>query len=252
MKILLVLATVFATAGAYCPNACSGHGSCGINGKLFLSIHSILAIRLLLPLLIVRLLLHLLLLLSLSLSDKCTCYNRPNGDPAWTGHDCSLRTCPEGNAWASALAVSENNAHARMECSNKGLCNRETGECSCFENYDGKACERTMCPNDCSGRGVCLTQKALAVLQGTVYNAPWDADKAMGCKCDDGFRGPDCSQKECPSGPDILNGDGGSEGRDCSGRGICSYETGLCTCFKGYYGTRCEFQTILEASHGRN
>ena len=35
MKILLVLATIFATVGAYCPNACSGNGSCGINGKLF-------------------------------------------------------------------------------------------------------------------------------------------------------------------------------------------------------------------------
>lgn len=33
MKILL-LATILATVGAYCPNACSGHGSCGINGKL--------------------------------------------------------------------------------------------------------------------------------------------------------------------------------------------------------------------------
>eukprot|EP00985_Skeletonema_marinoi_P024452 scaffold16998_cov66-Skeletonema_marinoi.AAC.1 len=28
---ILLLATILATVGAYCPNACSGHGSCGIN-----------------------------------------------------------------------------------------------------------------------------------------------------------------------------------------------------------------------------
>lgn len=239
MKVLLVLATIIATVGAYCPNACSGHGSCGINGNYF-SAHSILTFSFFpfsshvcspRP--------------STFFLDKCTCYHRPNGDPAWTGHDCSLRTCPKGTAWASELVVSENNVHPKMECSNKGLCDRQTGECSCFENYDGKACERTMCPNDCSGRGICLTQKALATLQGTTYNTPWDADKAMGCKCDDGYRGADCSQKECPSGDDVLGGDGGSEGRDCSGRGTCSYVTGLCTCFKGYYGNRCQHQTVL-------
>lgn len=244
MKILL-LATILATVEAYCPNACSGHGSCGINGKRFSQFIRILRNRFLS-------FFSSSTSLSFHSSDKCTCYKRPNGDPAWTGHDCSLRTCPQGTAWSSELAVSANDVHPRMECSNKGMCDRDSGECSCFENYDGKACERTMCPNDCSGRGICLTQKALATLQGVTYNTPWDADKEMGCKCDDGFRGADCSQKECPSGPDVLHGDGGSEGRDCSGRGICSYETGLCTCFKGYYGTRCEFQTILEASHGRS
>ena len=239
MKVLLVLTTIIATVGAYCPNACSGHGSCGINGNYF-SAHSILTFQFL-PLLLSRLFPSSVYFFL----DKCTCYHRPNGDPAWTGHDCSLRTCPKGTAWASELVVSENNVHPKMECSNKGLCDRQTGECSCFENYDGKACERTMCPNDCSGRGICLTQKALATLQGTTYNTPWDADKAMGCKCDDGYRGADCSQKECPSGDDVLGGDGGSEGRDCSGRGTCSYVTGLCTCFKGYYGNRCQHQTVL-------
>ena len=99
-------------------------------------------------------------------------------------------------------------AHPRVECSNKGICNKATGECHCFENYDGKACERTSCPNDCSGRGVCLDQKALAEAEGATYELPWDGEKAMGCKCDPGYRGPDCSQKECPSGDDILGGEG--------------------------------------------
>ena len=42
---------------AVCSNECSGHGSCG-------------------------------------LYDKCYCFKAPDGKAAWTGHDCSLRTCP--------------------------------------------------------------------------------------------------------------------------------------------------------------
>eukprot|EP00804_Cyclotella_cryptica_P006623 CCRYP_008582-RB/>CCRYP_008582-RB protein AED:0.32 eAED:0.32 QI:1342/1/1/1/1/1/2/119/210 len=207
-KTLLVLASILATVRAHCPNGCSAHGSCGRN-------------------------------------DQCICYLRRNGDPAWMGHDCSLRTCPLGEAWAAETVVSENNAHPRVECSNKGICDRSTGECICFENYDGKACERTMCPNDCSGRGVCLTQKVLASTHGATYDTPWDAEKHLGCKCDPGYRGPDCSQKECPSGTDILGGAGAAQGRDCSGRGICDYTLGLCTCFDGYFGNRCQHQTVL-------
>ena len=30
-----------------------------------------------------------------------------------------------------------NEAHPQVECSNKGICDRKTGECMCFENYDG-------------------------------------------------------------------------------------------------------------------
>ncbi len=33
VKIIAVLATLFATAGAYCPNGCSKNGSCGVNGE---------------------------------------------------------------------------------------------------------------------------------------------------------------------------------------------------------------------------
>lgn len=178
------------------------------------------------------------------LLDKCTCYLGPHGEAAWTEHDCSLRTCPKGDAWAGAV-VSEDNAHPLAECSNKGTCDRTKGECVCFENYEGKACERTICPNDCSGRGVCMTQGALASTFGADYDDPWDSNKHVGCKCDVGYRGVDCTQKECPSGEDVLGGDGASKGRECSGRGLCDYTKGLCSCFTGYYGDRCQHQTVL-------
>ena len=204
---IAVLAACAATASAYCPNGCSGHGSCAGN-------------------------------------DKCSCYSRPNGEPAWTAHDCSERTCPKGAAWVGE-AVAANNAHPQVECSNKGICQAKSGECKCFDNYDGIACERTVCPNDCSDRGICYTQKQLAANAGEVYATPWDNMKATGCHCDIGFRGPDCSLQECPSGSDVLGGLGSETGRDCSGRGLCNYKDGLCKCFSGYFGTSCQHQTIL-------
>jgi hypothetical protein len=43
----------------------------------------------------------------------------------------------------------------------------------------------------------------------------------------------------------VLGGNGGAQGMDCSGRGTCDYTQGVCTCYKGYFGERCESQTNL-------
>ena len=200
------------TMGSGCPKndddeQCSGHGDCFRNGK-------------------------------------CNCWARPNGDPAWQAADCSQRTCPKAAAWV-AVATAANEAHPVVECSNKGICQRKRGICECFDGYAGIACERTVCPNDCSQNGICYSQKLLAEEAGMTYTTPWDAKKITGCVCDAGYRGPDCSLQECPTGPDIMHGDGNEKGRDCSGRGVCDYTSGLCRCFAGYFGNRCHQQTIL-------
>ena len=135
--------------------------------------------------------------------------------------------------------------HPAHDSVTQGSCNRKTGECDCFDNYDGIACERTVCPGDCSNHGFCYTEKQLAADASKTYSTPWDAMKHVGCVCDLGYRGPDCSLQECPSGVDVLKGDGNEQGRDCSGRGICDYSAGLCKCFTGYFGTKCQHQTIL-------
>jgi hypothetical protein len=193
--------------GGLCDNHCSNHGTCETN-------------------------------------SNCKCYLGLDGQPEWTGPDCSLRTCPKHKAWVGEI-VEANDLHPVVECSNKGLCDRTTGTCKCFVGYDGVACQRAICPEQCNYRGTCWPERLLAVRAGRTYNTPWDSNMALGCICDSGYRGASCELQECPSGPDPLNGYGNEAGRDCSGRGLCDFETGTCKCFEGFFGTKCEYQTTM-------
>ena len=103
--------------------------------------------------------------------------------------------------------------------------------------------------------------------------ASWDSDKLTGCVCDSSwpvgleanktqlaeYFGPACEFRRCPSGDDPTTShinetdcfgksqtggsDVGLRGNlchvDCSGRGMCDYKSGVCTCFKGYFGSNC-------------
>jgi len=221
MKTFLFLALV-GFAAAECPNACSGHGTCGAK-------------------------------------DSCSCYQN------YQGNDCSERTCyfgiahvdsPKGDLNADGFVsgplttvvtgsevypwgtteqfpnTDANEGHFYMECSNKGICDRKSGECDCFDGYTGTACARAACPNDCSGHGTCESIKELAEMrsydtnehdvsttrvagsanhhgydasieESYSYNL-WDQDKTMGCKCDPVYYGADCSLKKCKYGVDPL------------------------------------------------
>lgn len=130
-------------------------------------------------------------------SDKCTCWAN------WQGPDCSQRTCAFDVAWA---VDHWNDAHYYAECSAKGLCDRETGECVCFEGYTGRACKRSVCPNDCSGHGKCRLVQELSAATQYAENpyTDWDGEKIQACVCDGGFYGPDCSLRYCPKGDDPM------------------------------------------------
>jgi hypothetical protein len=39
-------------------------------------------------------------------------------------------------------------------------------------------------------------------LENDIDYTDWDAQKMMGCKCDEGFFGYNCAQKQCPMGDD--------------------------------------------------
>ena len=63
----------------------------------------------------------------------CSC------DEGYEGYDCSFRTCPEGP-----------DLHA---CSNKGLCDQETGKCKCFSGWGSSGGSGSLGPNnDCGHR----------------------------------------------------------------------------------------------------
>jgi hypothetical protein len=108
-------------------------------------------------------------------------------------------------------------AHEYRECSNKGICDRETGTCACFEGYDGSACQRASCPitdgQMCAGHGTCHTIEELSRMDFNNIYELWDSSSTMGCKCDAGYSGADCSERVCKWGTDPLYFDSGATGR---------------------------------------
>ncbi|KAG6962399.1 hypothetical protein JG687_00007172 [Phytophthora cactorum] len=180
--VLVIVALLSVPTLAECPNACSGNGAC-------------------------------------MAKDMCNCYKN------YEGNDCFDRTCQFGYAHAdtpkgdinmdqlrntpgwilqdsqefpagtyeyfSPDAV-QNEAHFYMECSNKGLCDRSLGSCTCFDGYEGVACQRAACPNKCSGHGTCESISELGLkAPGTLFGNPdnanpvaydlWDSKVTYGC-----------------------------------------------------------------------
>jgi len=207
LSVVLVLGFL-SNINAECPNACSAHGKCGAY-------------------------------------DQCICYRNwmandcsericqfglahvdsPKGDlDSSSGQLTGPATLqsvvvndamyPKGtteqfpNVVNSDNVVLDNSAHEYRECSNKGICDRGTGDCKCFEGYHGSACQRAHCPVTggltCSGHGTCETIKEIAAQDtNNIYNL-WDEYSTMGCNCDKGYSGPDCSDRVCKFGVDPL------------------------------------------------
>jgi len=202
-------ASLLGMASAECPNACSSHGIC-------------------------------------TNYDMCECYRNwmandcservcqfglahvdtPKGDldassGALTGPGVTVVTNSEvypygtteqfPNMVDSAGNVMTESAHYYMECSNKGLCDRETGTCECFPGYEGSACQRASCPSSgggvCSGHGTCDTIKEIARADNNNIYELWDEHSTLGCVCDPGYYGPDCSLRRCKYGADPLYAD---------------------------------------------
>jgi hypothetical protein len=206
VAFFVALACQLSMVAAECPNACSAHGKCGAY-------------------------------------DMCLCYRNwmandcsericqfglahvdtPKGD---LDASSGMLSGPDDNVISndavypfgtteqypattdSNMNVLTNTAHEYRECSNKGICDRQTGTCACFEGYDGSACQRASCPSNadgvCSGHGTCETIKEIAARDGgNVYDL-WDEHSTMGCVCDGGYTGADCSERMCKYGADPL------------------------------------------------
>lgn len=207
----LVLATVAmcwlsaSVVDAECPNGCSGNGDC-------------------------------------MAKDMCECYK------SFQGNDCADRMCLFGHAHvdtpkgdidmdqdresAGTILVNSQQyaagtyeyfnpsaaaeeAHFYMECSNKGICDRSTGLCQCFDGYEGNGCQRTTCPGRCNGHGTCESIRELGLKAGgTLFGGEgtsgpitydlWDSNSTYGCRCDPWYFGPDCNRRSCKVGVDPL------------------------------------------------
>jgi hypothetical protein len=61
----------------------------------------------------------------------------------------------------------------------------------------------------------------------------WDADRILGCHCNEGYEGFTCNLRSCATGTDPLL-DGDDSLYTCSNHGICNHDTGACKCFSGW------------------
>lgn len=182
-SILFAMTFIASTEGGCvtCPNQCSGHGTCGLN-------------------------------------FVCTCYDNYGMGLSHDSGDCSERICPYDFAWVDT-PDKIGRRHKYAECSSQGICNRDSGECECFAGYEGKSCQRSSCPNDCSGHGRCTyiqdmhyaatyfdyAEGDFTAAAKTFNYYQWDAYKTRGCVCDPGFGDNDCSKRICPYGTDIMD-----------------------------------------------
>lgn len=181
------------------------------------------------------------------ITKRCACAD------GYFGGDCSQRTCKKGLSWFSYPSANDV-AHDKMaECSDMGICHRVSGQCFCNEGFFGGACEYMGCGKDiapsksCSGHGSCVSIRELGLMReesdGTLSpveygsdpnsSLTWDADKIMGCHCDEGYEGFNCELRSCPKGKNILTEEDVSL-YTCSNHGICNHETGNCQCFSGW------------------
>jgi len=184
---ITVAALTLGVATAHCPNHCSGHGIC----KTMLHYGDAGGF------------------------EVCDCFK------GWIEADCSERTCPVEYAWTDA-PDRLGNFHGYSECSNRGLCDRFTGECECFPGFTGHACQRINCPNECSGHGTCefiedlhftlppadvrgISHKNRTVSFSDQLSRSWEHHRFRGCKCDAGFTDADCSRRMCPRSNDAMD-----------------------------------------------
>ena len=133
--------------------------------------------------------------------SQCQCFE------GWKGLDCSLRKCAVGPQIGD-IPTSKDTAHAPSECSGRGVCDGNTGQCNCDPGYEGHNCGKSICPNNCHDVGDCISLRQAASFEdgikfnhSTTYDR-WDADIIFGCRCLPGYSGPDCSEKLCDTGPD--------------------------------------------------
>jgi hypothetical protein len=157
-----------------------------------------------------------------------------------------------------------------------GFAGRACERSKCFGEPDDTCSGRGQC---LSIKQLSKMKDALPLANSTFVYGPsasdarfWDEGRAFACHCDSSwpvglgagetqqaeYYGAGCERRRCPSGDDpitawddtdcsnataqggIAKGEPGNLCHvDCSNRGDCSSETGLCTCYPGFTGHNC-------------
>lgn len=193
-------------------------------------------------------------------TGKCDCF------PGYGGEACTRTTCPDdcsghgvclslrrlaqdaADAWDATRAVhvaaggTALSATGSIQVYNGWDADKEYG-CKCDTGFRGPACDMQECPsftdpmNGCGG-GPCnnaLYDTGSAGVVEATTNLDLSTE-AIATSYPFGKTYSACTKdSKCST----------LEQRDCSGRGICDYETGQCNCFSGFYGEACQIQTIL-------
>lgn len=132
-------------------------------------------------------------------------------------------------------------------CSNRGICDEETGVCNCMEymmtsNGYGNEGQRGDCGYNSQKLVDCPSEDSPCNMKGTCRGKP-----TYRCDCQQGWSGVDCSLLTCPFGKAWF---GRPKSRDnyahmsdhiveCSNMGTCNRITGTCACMDGFGGAAC-------------
>merc|ERR1712032_1664071 len=212
MKLFVALAAIIGFAHGGCPNGCSGHGSCGTSDvcgcyKGFFGGDCSFRYCPVGPSWTVTPIEKLLD----DRHSESIILNTPGGFLGRSKFDTNPSNhypiAPDDfkNTFA-ALYPKRPNFNQYTECSSRGTCDYATGECKCFDGFEGRGCRRTSCPNGCSGHGRCLSNMHINPNQYMSFNYPndqmYDQKRTQGCSCDRGYTGYDCNSRICPFGDD--------------------------------------------------
>lgn len=172
-----------------------------------------------------------------------------------------------GGSTGSQGGTSYDGDAALTECSGRGYCNQQFGDCWCqktavastgglFEASDGEggagtrddcgyySVTPTGCPYGDDGSGSVTTCSNHGTCDGTTFK----------CTCNTGYTGHNCALLTCPTGlrwfaePSTSNTVHTSA--ECSNMGTCDRETGLCSCKSGFTGSACQLLACPGAENG--
>ncbi|OQR80731.1 tenascin-like protein [Achlya hypogyna] len=163
--------------------------------------------------------------------------------PSLIGNGALLTLSTAGVSPRLTVVTTVEGTKENVYCSNRGLCDRTSGVCTCFTNYfssDGNGNVGTR--GDCGAVVAAITQCPGSVLACSGHGV-CQGPPTYACVCASGFQGGDCSEQLCPMGnawfdyPFAPNA--AHDLVECSNAGTCDRSKGVCVCDPRFTGAAC-------------